>query len=365
MNKKFCIGLMSGTSLDGLDIALCSFEHSNNTYTYTIHAAETVAYDQHLKSRLTNAQLLNGEELIQLDRTYGQYIGNQVNLFISKQHQCPPIDFIASHGHTIFHNPAASYTLQIGSGATIYASTQIPTLCDFRSVDVALGGQGAPLVPIGDQLLFSDYIGCLNLGGFANISIQSSTNFIAYDICATNIVLNELCKELNILYDDGGKIARNGQLIEPLYKELNALSYFEKKPPKSLGREWVETFIHPILFKYIDHPVTDRLHTFVQHIASQIVFACEDIVAGDSNQILVTGGGAYNQFLIELCNQQSTHCSFIIPDPLTIEFKEALIFAFLGYLKLENKVNALQSVTGARSNSIGGALYGPVQPITS
>lgn len=358
MNKKFCIGLMSGTSLDGLDIALCSFDYSNNQFEYTIHAAETIDYSEEIKNKLNIAQSLNGLELTTLDRTYGKYLGEQVNQFL-KNHSSYKIDFIASHGHTVFHNPADSYTLQIGSGACIYAETLIPTLCDFRSVDVALGGQGAPLVPIGDYYLFSKYSGCINLGGFANISFHSKDKMVAYDICATNIVMNELCKEIHLKYDEGGNIARKGKMISTLYEELYALKFFHSKPPKSLGREWVEKYVFPILSNYQSHPIEDRLHTFVQHISTQIIRSTQNPESEQSQSYLVTGGGAYNRFLIELCNEKSTNTTFVVPDKLTIEFKEALIFGFLGYLKLSNEVNSLKSVTGARIDSIGGALYGP------
>jgi anhydro-N-acetylmuramic acid kinase len=355
MEKKFCVGLMSGTSLDGLDIALCSFNKSNNQYLYT---AETIEYSEIFINLLNNAKNLNGLELTKFDRQYGKYLGEQVNIFLNK-YSTYKIDFIASHGHTVFHNPADSYTLQIGSGAHIYAETMIPTICDFRSVDVALGGQGAPLVPIGDKFLFSQYNGCINLGGFANISLHSDNTIIAYDICATNIVMNELCKEINIKYDDGGNIARKGQMITTLYEELNALKFFNSKPPKSLGREWVEKYVFPIISKYQSHSLEDRLHTFLQHVSTQIIRATNKPDSDKKQTYLVTGGGAYNHFLIELCNNKSINCAFIVPDKLTIEFKEALIFGFLGYLKLNNSVNTLKSVTGAKENSIGGALYGP------
>jgi anhydro-N-acetylmuramic acid kinase len=261
-------------------------------------------------------------------------------------------DFIASHGHTIFHQPGRKLTSQIGKGSAIAAETRLPVVCDFRSLDVALGGQGAPLVPVGDMLLFSSYTCCLNLGGFANISYDESGRRIAFDICPANIVLNHFASQLHKACDENGDLARQGSLHQPMLDTLNNLPFYRMKPPKSLGKEWVLSEIHPVLQQF-DLPVEDKLRTFVEHIAVQIAFA---IRTDDSASMLVTGGGAFNSFLIErIC--EKTALRVMLPDLLTINFKEALIFAFLGVLRWREEINCLSSYTGADSDNIGGAVY--------
>jgi anhydro-N-acetylmuramic acid kinase len=342
------IGFMSGTSLDGMDLVHCHIEFDAGKWKYHIHAARTYSYTDAWKTQLANAHLLDAAGIIALDRNYGNYIGEVVLQFINEFELS--VDLISSHGHTVLHQPEKGITYQIGYGANIYATTQIPVVCDFRTLDVALGGQGAPLVPIGDELLFGQYDACLNLGGFSNISYVHKGQRIAYDISPCNIVLNKLAGKLGKSYDESGNEASKGQVDKPLLQKLNALSYYNQPHPKSLGREWVAEYIEPLM-EQTAISINDALATFTHHIAEQIVKCLQG-----KNNVLVTGGGAFNSYLITLIRAQ-TKCEIMLPDPLLINYKEALIFAFLGLLKLRNEKNTLCSVTGASRDSSGGELF--------
>ena len=344
---------MSGTSLDGLDIAYCSFNaDSNQSWSFDIHHADTIRYDDELVSKLKNSIHLSGLELFELHNELGNFIGNTTNQFIQTHGiDQANIDAIASHGHTVFHQPDKKLTTQIGNGGNIAAITQLPVISDFRTIDVALGGQGAPLVPIGDELLFNEYDYCINLGGIANLSYTKNGVRIAFDICPTNIVLNKLAQLAGKPFDDGGEIARSGNINDQLLNALNTIEYYQHPPPKSLGLEWVNTTIFPLLEKQII-TIEDQLATFVEHIAIQIA----NSIATNNSKILFSGGGTMNTFLIERI-KNNTNNTIIVPEKNIIEYKEALIFAFLGVLRLRNEKNCLQSVTGASANNVGGCIY--------
>jgi len=346
------IGLMSGTSLDGVDIAFCRFSIAENTWWYEIVQGETIPYSTFWKETLLSLEKTDALTFQQTQMDYGTYLGKLAADFIKKYNLKP--DFVCSHGHTIFHQPEKKLTVQIGAGSAIAAECSLPVICDFRSLDVALGGQGAPLVPIGDKLLFSEFDFCLNLGGFANVSYEYKKDRIAYDICPVNIVMNAVCQALGKEYDKGGEIARYGVLNKAMLLELNELSFY-KLPvdsPKSLGKEWVLHTINPILKK---HNLSEAaiLRTFCEHVAIQIANVLNTKPKGN---LLVTGGGAYNTFLMEIIKTHVIH-PLTIPDEKTIEFKEALVFAFLGVLRMRNEVNCLKSVTGAKHDNTGGAIY--------
>ncbi|WP_372793191.1 anhydro-N-acetylmuramic acid kinase [Lutibacter sp.] len=347
---KHVIGVMSGTSLDGIDIAYVKINNTNN-YTFEILNATTVAYTKEWKSALKEGFHLKGEELTKLDADYGVFLGEIIKNFI-EENKVKNVDFIASHGHTIYHNPAKNYTLQIGNGPYITSITGIKTICDFRTQDVALGGQGAPLVPIGDLFLFSEYDYCLNLGGFSNISMNENNQRIAYDICPVNIVLNHYVASLNMEYDDEGKIASSGAIDLTLLNELNSLPFYNDVRPKSLGYEFIVETIFPIIDKY-KLEINDILRTFVEHVAMQIT---RKIDSNPSKNILIAGGGAYNTFLIERM-QWYTKTKIIIPNDTIINYKEALVFALLGFLKDEGENNCLKSVTGASKDHSSGVVY--------
>lgn len=352
-NKKHftVIGLMSGTSLDGLDIAYCEFDFINGFWTYKLPQTVTYPFSEDWKSRLYNAPNEVAANLVRLDMDFGAFCGMQVLNFIRETGLCP--EYIASHGHTVFHRPDLFYTLQIGSGAVIAATTGITTICDFRSQDVALGGQGAPLVPIGDRLLFKEYQKCLNIGGFANISYESEGKRIAYDISPANIILNQLAEKAGFEFDKDGVLASSGNLINQLLVKLNALNYYQKCTPKSLAKEWLEEDFLPIIKTYSDFSLIDILHTVVEHIAIKIA---EAIGLNEDDKVLVTGGGAFNRYLVNRIKSY-TSAKIIIPDSKIIQFKEALIFAFLGILRITGQKNCLASATGALKDHCSGAIY--------
>ncbi len=357
VNKKwYVIGLMSGTSLDGLDLVYVKIK-LNKGYHFEILQTESVNYSDIWKNRLKEAFGYSGEKLTFLDADYGKYLGKQVLNFIEKK-GIKKIDFIASHGHTIFHNPAEGYTLQIGNGSQIAAMTNQKVICDFRTQDVSLGGQGAPLVPIGDQLLFSNHDFCLNLGGFANISYEKGLSRIAYDICPVNIVLNHFTRIVGLEFDDGGKLAAKGSVDIDLLNELNNLGFYKELQPKSLGFEFVVLSVLPIIEKF-DLPLEDILATCVEHSAfqiSQVINQASDRLDKENMNMLVTGGGAFNDYLIGRIKSLS-RVEVFIPSKKIIEFKEALIFALLAVLRNEEEVNCLKSVTGASRDHSSGVIY--------
>ncbi len=354
---------MSGSSLDGLDIALVRFEEENDKYRFQILEAETLPYPDFWKKQLAEAFHKRPEELHDLDKAYGQYLGEQVLAFAQK-HKVTP-DFVASHGHTIFHKPEEHYTLQIGDGQELANACGFTVVNDFRSEDVGKGGQGAPLVPIGDLLLFGDYEMCLNIGGIANISYNEGGRRIAYDICIANQALNHLAQMQGLDYDRDGALARNGTVDFDLLKKLNNIPFFLQEPPKSLGREFFETYQKGLIDRGLGTEdrglrtrdaglsVPDILATFTEHIALQIALCVSHLPKG---RILATGGGARNKFLIERLQSRTKH-EVVVPEKQIIDYKEALIFAFLGLLRLEGKTNVLASVTGAESDSCSGRIW--------
>jgi anhydro-N-acetylmuramic acid kinase len=349
-DKYNVIGLMSGTSLDGVDLAFCTFEFDEK-WKFKFHFGKTIAYDSQWREKLRTAMLISSEELKVLDREFGKYLGQLVKDFTEEKNI--EVDFISSHGHTIFHQPKKGITVQIGSGEEIKLETGKTVVCDFRKGDVALGGQGAPLVPIGDKLLFSQMDYCLNLGGIANISFENNGERIAFDICACNIVLNELVAERDLNFDEDGNLARSGKLNRALLDELNQITFYKQPFPKSLGREDIENSVFPILQKY-EISLEDKLNTFCKHIAFQI----SEVLSKDISdaKMLITGGGTLNKFLLE-CIEDKCNLKIVIPPKDIIDFKEAIIFAFLGVLRVRNEVNCLKSVTGASVDSSGGDIF--------
>lgn len=338
---------MSGTSLDGLDICYAKFE-KQETWSFQILKAETISYPKVWENKLRNAIHFSAEEILELHSKYGFYLGTLAQNFIQK-YELTNIDLIASHGHTIFHQPQKKFTLQIGEGRAIKLQTGLPVIYDFRTQDVLMNGNGAPLVPIGDELLFSQYDACLNLGGFSNISLKSNNQRIAFDIAPVNIVLNKLAQKFNKNFDENGNLAKKGNINKDLLFKLNSLDFYQQSHPKSLGIEWCNENVFP-LFDNIE--TLDILATFTEHIAQQISTIIND---NQLTNILFTGGGTYNSYLIEKIKAKTT-AEIIIPEKEIIDNKEALIFAFMGVLKLNNEINVLASATGSLQNHSSGII---------
>ena len=338
---------MSGTSLDGLDICYVRFEKADQ-WKYEILKAETLPYNDIWEDKLRNAVHLNAVDFCQLNVDYGFYLGQKVQEFIQK-HQISNIDVIASHGQTIFHQPHHYFTTQIGDGRAIKEVTGITTIYDFRSQDVIKGGNGAPLVPIGDHLLFSEFDACINLGGFSNISFEKEGKRIAFDICPVNIVLNQYAKILGFDYDQDGLLAQEGKVDNDVLNALNKLEFYRLSHPKSLGTEWLIDFFLPHLTNL--NP-KDIFATCTQHASTQIA---EVLNKNNFKKVLFSGGGAYNSYLMNLIKAQ-TETEIIISDNVITDFKEALIFALMGVLRLRNEVNILSSTTGSKENHSSGLL---------
>ncbi len=344
------IGVMSGTSLDGLDLCYVHFNYKNS-WSYKTIVSETISYSNEWAERLKDSIFLNKDALTQLDEVYTKYLNNAIHTFI-KKNAINELDAICSHGHTVLHEPHNGFTYQIGNMSHISKDFECPVVCDFRVDDVKLGGQGAPLVPIGDALLFSEFDICLNLGGFANMSFEDEYKRIAYDICPVNITLNHYMKLLGLDYDDRGHIAKSGIIHEELLAQLNTLEFYKLTHPKSLGLEWVQLNIFPLIDRF-KLPTETILRTLVAHSALQIATEINKVT---NAKVLITGGGAYNTFLIEQI-LELTKNEIMIPHHMLVEYKEAIVFGFLGVLKLRNEVNCLSSVTGAKQDHSSGRIY--------
>jgi anhydro-N-acetylmuramic acid kinase len=349
------IGLMSGSSLDGLDMACCEFTHKDGKWSFAIQQAECAAYDRTWTDRLRGAHELSGRDLWQLHADFGHFCGSAVKDFIAR-HRLADVTLVASHGHTVFHYPKQGFTTQIGDGAALAAGCGLPIVYDFRSTDVAKGGQGAPLVPMGDKLLFSDYAFLLNIGGIANLTAQGERT-IAFDICSANQVLNHYAQQKGLEYDRDGALAAKGKLDQALFDKLNGLAFYNLPAPKSLGNEYSRDTVLPLI-EQSGFSVEDKLHTFCAHIAHQIALHIKKISPGANDRLLATGGGALNGFLIQLLKEKSP-VAIDVPDAKTVQYKEALVFALLGLLRWRNETNTLASVTGASGDSISGAIYLP------
>lgn len=339
---------MSGTSLDGLDLCFAKFSTENSRWNYEILQAETLPYSDHWDGKLRNSVNLKAEELFELNADFGFFLAKKTQEFI-EQHSLKNIDVVASHGHTVFHRPKKKYTVQIGDGKAIKILTNIPVVYDFRSQDVLMGGNGAPLVPIGDELLFSEFDACLNLGGFSNISFKEDGKRIAFDICPVNIVLNYFSKYLGKDFDENGDFAKAGKVNLEILEKLNSLEFYHQNPPKSLGIEWVNENIFP---KLRTETPENNLATLTEHAAFQIA---EVVNKHHLKKVLFTGGGTYNSYLLERIRNYSK-AELIVPAKEVIDFKEALIFAFMGVLKLNNEINVLSSATGSSTDHITGIL---------
>lgn len=350
--EKFkVLGVMSGTSLDGIDCAVVEFTKNNNVWSFDFISGKTTAYSKDWQNKLQHAIHLSDTDLHLLNIEYTYFLAEFLADFIT-DNNLTDLDFISSHGHTVLHHPENRITMQIGNLPTVTDMISLPFVCDFRVQDVRLGGQGAPLVPIGDRLLFADYDYCLNLGGFSNISFEENNERIAFDICPVNTILNHFAKKLGKNFDESGNFAAAGTVNQDLLKELDILSFYNQQGPKSLGIEQVNTIYLPLIEKY-QLTAQDHLATVTEHIANQIA----SILKKSNSKLLVTGGGAFNEHLINRLKFYAPNTTVVLGSKELIEFKEAVIFAFLGVLRVTNTDNVLSSVTGASKNHCSGTIF--------
>jgi anhydro-N-acetylmuramic acid kinase len=355
------IGLMSGSSLDGLDIAFVEFQEQGGKWNYEIVQADCYSYTPEWTEKLRNAINLPAREYQLLHTAYGHYIGQEINRFIDTHQLHYKIAVIACHGHTTFHMPAQQMTAQLGDGAAIAAETQLPVVSDLRALDVAFGGQGAPIVPIGEKMLMNEYTFFLNIGGIANVSLNAE-KYVAFDVCPANRVLNMLANDGGKPFDENGEIAASGMVHEGLLEQLNSLEYYRLPYPKSLANDFGTDIVYPLI-KSAGLSIPDALRTYSEHIALQVCNALFSLnnqqpVPGNK-KLLVTGGGAHNKFLIKRLAEllMAENIEVVVPDTKLVNYKEALIMAFIGVLRWRQEYNVLASVTGASRNSIGGALW--------
>ena len=358
------VGLMSGSSLDGADLAWCTFQFAEDDpaklVSWTLHRGVTIPYDEGWQQRLRNAPALSGRGLWLLHTELGLHYGHMLRTFVDELPE--KVDFIASHGHTVFHYPDQHTTTQIGDGAAIAAVLNMPVIDQFRTQDMALGGQGAPLAPLADRYFFPEYFACLNLGGISNISIKTDRGYVAFDVGGANQVLDAMMQEIGKDYDENGQLARTGQLIPALKQAADALSFHAQQPPKSLGNDWVRERLLP-LFKDQQYALEDRLHTYCHHVAGQIAASLhqvaknENIELTDQQQLLVAGGGGFNGFLCECIAAVIQPVQLEIAAPDIIAFKEAALMALAGALRWQQQPNVIPSVTGASRAAVGGAIH--------
>lgn len=358
LKKVGVIGLMSGTSLDGLDLCFVEFSNGGGQWKFEIIVSKSLSYSSEWQERLQKAFFQDSIGLALLEKEYGDYLGLETIKFMQEHDLTDQVHLIASHGHTVFHQPEKGITVQVGKGDRIAKHTQKPVVSNFRIKDVELGGQGAPLVPVGDEYLFAEYDACLNLGGISNISFKNKNERIAFDIAPCNLPLNKIAREdYKMEYDKDGAIARSGKCVTDLLDRLNSLAYYHMAPPKSLAIEWLNHHFYPIIEKYMNAGVTaaDIMHTIIVHETSEIAAV---INKRGLESALVTGGGAFNSFFMAQLREK-TNSEIVIPSDEIVEFKEALIFAFLGLLNVLGIANTYKSVTGATRDSIGGFVTYP------
>ena len=354
---------MSGSSLDGLDIVFAELGENRNTWNFTIQAATCYAYNDELKQKLAAAKNLNAHDYFLLHAEYGKYLAECVNKFIDENNLHHQVQLIASHGHTVFHQPKQGVTTQLGCGATLAALTGINVVCDLRIIDVALGGQGAPIVPMGEKLLFPGFDFYLNIGGIANLSFQYQNEIIAFDVCPANRILNMLAQTEQKEFDENGKMAAGGTVNISLLDKLNALDFYKRQAPKSLSNDFGTEVVYPLI-KLFNSNTHDALATYTEHIAYQIQQSVQNLIADKAAlqktfKLLITGGGAFNNFLVEKIKENLAvgNVEIIVADNDIVKYKEALIMALIGILRWREENTVLASVTGASRNSIGGAVW--------
>lgn len=349
---------MSGSSLDGVDIIFTELNEKAGKWEFEILNSDCISYTKNWEEKLKNAVSLPAYDYQRLHSEYGHYLGELINSFIAKNNLHHQVHLIASHGHTTFHDPENKMTHQLGDGAAIAAITRLAVVCDLRALDVALGGQGAPIVPMGEKLLFHNHKFFLNIGGIANVSIHNENDSIAFDVCPANRVLNMLAAEEGLSYDKGGHLASKGNVHDLLYERLNQEDFYKLGGPKSLPNSFGTEIIFPMIDSF-QISTADKLATFVEHIAFQVKESLKPYTKNEGQPLLITGGGAYNTFLTERILSHLTKINFTInlPTAEIIENKEALIMALLGILRLREEYTVDSSVTGADSSSIGGALW--------
>lgn len=352
------IGLMSGSSLDGLDIACVKLEEVRGKWNFEIIYADCIPFSEEWANALSQAAGLNAIDYLRLDTKFGRLVGSFVNSFIARHELEHKVHFIASHGHTVFHEPHNQTTAQLGNGAAIAAVTGLPVINDLRAVDIALGGQGAPIVPIGDKLLFAEYDYLLNIGGIANVSVRHGDSYVAFDICPANQVLNRLAARVGLIMDKDGELAASGAVLPEMLAALSTDEFYEKAPPRSLSNSSALDMAAAVI-NSSGQNTADLLATATTHIANEVERALRQFSPALPGKMLITGGGALNKTLVGMISERLSCLGIevVVPGAEIVQYKEALVMALLGVLRWREEVNVLASVSGAERDSVGGALW--------
>ncbi len=358
------VGLMSGSSLDGIDLSYCSYSTSGDAFDWELLNHATYPIPDTWKSRLLHLPEQSAKTFVKTHTYFGHFLSEVINDFIERQKITP--DFIASHGHTIFHEPNKRFTTQIGCGAAIATQTGLPVINDFRIQDISINGEGTPLAPAADLFLFEGYDFYLNLGGIANLTAKTVDQLVAFDVCPANQLLNFLANQINLAYDKDGILAKSGQLLPALMERLRDFEYYRMSYPKSLDNSWIKKEVLSI-FQQFEEPVQDKLHTTCKFIAEEITNSLSTVIQslkmGKNNhyKLLATGGGTFNEFLLECIVESNTKGNLpievVLPEKEIIDFKEAILMGLLGVLRVQNRPNCFASVTGAKYDTIGGIVH--------
>ncbi len=352
------IGLMSGSSRDGLDIVFALIEEQRGKWSYTLEEAVCEPYPEFWQKALDMDLAMPFPAFLELHSAYGRYLGERVMAFIQERNLKHRVHFIASHGHTAYHNPGARTGFALGDGAQLAAITGLPVITDLRSMDLALGGQGAPIVPIGDRLLFSDYPFLLNIGGIANLTMRTDSGYLAGDIGPANQVFNRLAGRKGMDMDRGGELAAKGKLSPEILQRLADQEYYRLPMPKSLSNEKALALMDPLWESGLE--VEDALATAQAHLVAQIVRSLESVHGREKGgRMLVTGGGAFNHQLMAQLSGALAPLSIepVVPEKELVEFKEALVMALMGVLRWREETNIYGETTGASRDHVGGALW--------
>lgn len=342
---------MSGSSLDGLDIAIATFASRD---TYDVVFNKHCALPSQLASELNKAASYNIKDYLELESKFTDFIAKELQN-ITNQYQ--DINLIAIHGHTVHHDPDSGYSCQMVNAGRLASLTGLDVLADFRNQDIGLGGQGAPLAPIVEHLLGSQ-AAYLNLGGIANISLHKSGSIVGYDVSPCNQLFNHFAKLNGLEYDDKGLLGRKGAIDQNLLNQWSALPYFQVDAPKSMDNQWL---VHNFISTLEDDKSEDQCHTAYQFVSHQIAKSVINNLS-EGDRVMCTGGGSYNDYLIQLIQDKikSKSIQLVFPPKELIDYKEAILMSYMGYLYLNNKPNTLSSVTGAsRSASVGGYYKAP------
>lgn len=359
--SELYIGVMSGTSMDGVDVALCEVSESH----CKLLASLEYPFPQKLREEII--EMIDGTASLhrvgEMNHRLGLLFSEAVNALVSQEDMdVNQIKAVGSHGQTLWHNPQGEYpcSIQLGDASLIAAKTHMDVVSDFRSKDVALGGEGAPFAPVFHQFLF-DYltkaVGVVNIGGIANLSVLQE-RLVGFDTGPGNVLMDLwIQKHQNLPYDKAGAWAESGQVDQPLLEEMLSDAYFSKSAPKSTGRElFNDMWLNAVLLNHPDVKPQDVQATLLELTVETIA---NEVKKYKIEHLLVCGGGVKNSFLMRHLAKVLEQIDLSSTDAYGInsEQMEAMLFAWLAYKRMHREAVELKAVTGARHNGILGGVY--------